>query len=310
MEMANVHIIYDFMHVYYKYMFMLRGGRLRELTAKMPDGSIVPVSNIYYPLNDIENMRKSIEARFGGQAHVQMSFCFDSPPTERQKVDVGHVYKAKRVHRLSEDDLANIAIIKQLLGIAGYGIHQMEGYEADDLVRTIVLMTENNFDATFVMTNDSDLAINVSQKTHVMRYRVKRKYVELARGNYEAELSDEFGCRIPYNTILMFKSLCGDKSDNVPGINGFGPKKFDKLISWIESNYNTSFHIFGSPQEVHRLINEGNTGLWDEAGKQQALQSLTLVAPKPAPITPAIGFSTQSSRKAAYLDTYGFASLV
>lgn len=307
----RVHVIYDFMHVYYKYLFMLKGRKIRALTAQMADGSTVPVSLIYYPLADIEKSRRTIEARFGGQAEVEMSFCFDSPPTERKALAADGSYKANRVSRLTEEDLHNIAVIKQLLEMAGYSTYQTPGLEADDLVASLNGLMEQAFDATFIMTNDSDLTVNVSEKTHVMRYKARRGYVEIGRGNYETELSAEFGCNIPYNSILLFKTLCGDKSDNVPGIKGFGPKKFDQLIERMRQTYLGDFmgRMFQF-STIRTVIHEFTGEFWTPEGAQQAEESNMLVMPNIVTMMYRPGRSTPKSRKAAYEDTYGFKSLV
>lgn len=304
--MGGVHIVYDLMHVYYKYLFMMKGGRMKALSSQLADGQVVPVSMIYYPLMDIEKNRIAMTRRFG--CDVYMSFCLDSPPTERRELEGGEKYKANRVSKLTEEDRWYLSEIYRLLRLAGYAVYQQAGIEADDIVRTVVNETKSSVQATLVMTNDSDLAVNVDTGVHVMRYKAKHGYLEIGMGNYEQVLSDEFKCRIPYNAIMLFKSLCGDKADEISGVKGFGPKRFDGAISRLEQ-LGYDFKLLGLQSGVANAFEY--LGLSSEE-KEQALNSLTFVAPRTGldfgPIW--FGHSTEETRREAYLNTYGFKSLV
>lgn len=302
---VKVHVVYDFMHLYYKYKFMRESGRLKDLTATTVDGP-VDVTNVYYPLMDLENWRKGVEQRFGNDAEVCMSICFDSPPTERKKLDTTNDYKANRVSKITDGDSVSLYMLRVLLEKAGYNVYLIPGEEADDLVASLVAQYTPQFEATYVMTNDSDLLAQVQPKVHVCRYKARQGYTEVGCGNYEAYCSREFGVCIPYNAIMLYKALVGDKSDNIAGVKGFGPKAYESLVERAEGMWD--FSKFSQAASIAEFI---DYAALKGDGKQQALHSLELVMPRTdLQVALGPGISTLESRKAAYMDTYGFKSLV
>ena len=59
-------------------------------------------------------------------------------------------------------------------------------------------------------------------------------YEMISKGNYEAyfkTIGMTKGVHVPYNSILLFKMIRGDKSDNIIGVKGVGPKAYNKFIS-------------------------------------------------------------------------------
>ena len=47
------------------------------------------------------------------------------------------------------------------------------------------------------------------------------------------------GVHVPYNSILLFKMIRGDKSDNIVGVKGVGPKAYNKFISQMTDEENS-----------------------------------------------------------------------
>ena len=125
----KVHVIVDFMHIYYKYFFQLREGKLSRLSAPVDwNGSVIEKDTtlIYYPLRDIENIRKSFESN---GHEVTMSICFDSPSHRKDEgVSGGEEYKANRQHNLRDDDFKNIDFVKRMLDTAGHNTYKVDGY--------------------------------------------------------------------------------------------------------------------------------------------------------------------------------------
>ena len=168
----RIHVIVDFMHIYYKYFFQLREGRMKRLTAPIEwKGTVIEkdISLVYYPLRDIEGIRNKLEVA-GNE--VTMSICFDSPSHRKDEgVEGGEAYKATRKSSLSEVDFENIELIKKMLKEAGHNTYKMDGYEADDIVNKLVREFKDSFDITGIYTNDKDLLINVCDNVTVMRFK-------------------------------------------------------------------------------------------------------------------------------------------
>lgn len=228
----RINVIIDFMHIYYKYYFELQSGRISKLSAPIEVNGITiekDTTLIYHSLRDIESLRLQFEI----EGHdTTVNVCFDSKPTIRNQID--SEYKANRSHKLTDDDHRDVDYIMELLKKAGHNVYKKEGYESDDLVTDICQKYKDKFDFTVIYTNDKDLAVNVSDKVVVMRFKQKKGYSQIKVNNYEQYLSTEFGARIPYNSVGLYLSTKGDSPDGIKGIKGFGNKAFDNLMNKLE----------------------------------------------------------------------------
>ena len=325
------HMIVDFMHIYYKYKFLAESGRIKRLTSTTPQG-VEDVTLIYYVIKDIEALRKGLEAKYGPSgAMIALTICMDNKPSVRLEETGSEQYKKNRKHSLTEEDHRNIEVIAEMLRIAGYKVLSIPGYEADDLIAFLVLTGHSTdttppngkdlFGASFIYTNDSDmLAYVLPNKSHVFVRRQKEGYIEATHQNFTEVTGRLIGHELPFNTVMLYKSLVGDKSDNIPGVKGFGDAAFDKLIAnreeWL---WNGGFDVkfFNYPMTLQRWFEECAWTYLEDWQIEQAMQSFELVRPrgsaelaKTIRLSDVAGISTEDRRKSAYLDTYGFKSLV
>lgn len=251
----KLHIIVDFMHIYYKYYFQLREGKIKRLSAPIDwNGTVIEKDTtlIYYPLRDIEGIRKSLE----GMGHnVTMSICFDMK-SHRKDEDVagGAEYKAGRQKVLTDDDHKNIDFIYKLLEQAGHNTYKIEGYEADDLVNYLVRNYSKDFEYTIIYTNDKDLLVNISDNVGAMRFKQYKGYTQVDKNNYEQYLENEFGVFIPYNAIGLFLSTAGDSADHIEGINKFGKVAFKKLITKVAAKNDIDWSKCGDYNELAKVV--------------------------------------------------------
>lgn len=231
-----IHSIWDFTFLYYKYHFAMKSGRLRQLTCPVNwKGTVIEkdISIVYYAIAEIEKQRRKLEE----QGHsVVSSICFDMPSKRKELAD-GDEYKEGRQKTLKEEDFENIMFIESILSEAGHNTYRFEGYEADDLVTFLAKNYKDVFDYTIIYTPDKDLAVNIDEKVGMYRYKSTDGYHPVSHTNYSNYFSAEFGCNIPYNSILLYLCTVGDKSDKVKGINKFGAKAFDKLINNLSAKY-------------------------------------------------------------------------
>lgn len=251
----KLHIIIDFMHIYYKYFFQMRENRLKRLSATMEvNGEVVEkdTSLIYYSLRDIEGIRKSLES-LGHE--VTMSVCIDSKSARKDSGVAGaEEYKANRVSRLTDEDFINLHIIADLLKKAGHNVYKVEGYEADDLINYLVHNFKNDFDYSVIYTNDKDILINICDKVGVMRFKQKVGYKQVDVNNYAVYLESEFGTFIPYNALGLFLSSVGDTADGIKGITKFGKVAFSKLINKVASKNKIEWSLCGDYSELAKVV--------------------------------------------------------
>lgn len=100
---------------------------------------------------------------------------------------------------------------------------QAQGYEADDLVRPVlrhalpkgcrVLMVTNDYDWTRYLTETVDWMPKLAQKPATIQDYIENK------GYMPSEQS-----------VLIYKAVFGDKSDNIPGLLTESPKHVDEMI--------------------------------------------------------------------------------
>lgn len=99
----------------------------------------------------------------------------------------------------------------------------MPGYEADDVIGTLAHRYASDELQVTIVSNDKDLAQLVNDNVRLLRFGRDGEQIMGA-----VEVEAKFG--VPPNKIVELLSLMGDKSDNVPGVPGVGPKKAAQFI--------------------------------------------------------------------------------
>jgi DNA polymerase-1 len=167
---------------------------------------------------------------------------FDGVGGSNSKRNLYPEYKANRnINRMtnyaiftSKDDERE-AINNQMARLIQYiqclpvSVVCIDGIEADDAIGYLVGKLEKH-DTTrevIIMSADGDFLQLVSDKTKVYSPIKKKIYKPL-------DILAEYNVS-SYNYI-NYKILMGDKSDNLPGVDGLGPKKLLKLYPELSSN--------------------------------------------------------------------------
>ncbi|MGE5576879.1 MAG: DNA polymerase I [Syntrophothermus sp.] len=133
-------------------------------------------------------------------------------------------YKANR--KQTPDDLRpQIPLVKEIVQAYRIPIHEVEGFEADDVIGTIARKAEEAGLEVLIFTGDRDSLQLVSP--HV-------KAILTRKGITELEVYDEGAVReklgVTPSEWIDVKALMGDASDNIPGVPGIGQKTAQKLI--------------------------------------------------------------------------------
>ncbi len=135
--------------------------------------------------------------------------CTDRNPTIKK--EMSPIYKNNRPHKSSVQ--VDSAAAEYILSKCGCSIIARAGYEADDIIYTIVRRLHDSYDQIYVYTADSDLYFLVDAIVSIKPSSSRAKEVTLE--NYNEVL---FKKRAKYNSLTMQKILCGDPSDNIPGL--------------------------------------------------------------------------------------------
>ncbi|MCM1981266.1 DNA polymerase I [Lyngbya confervoides] len=194
-----------------------------------------------------------------------LAIAFDlGGPTYRHEADPD--YKAGRAET-PEDFIPDLENLQDILAALNLKTVIVPGYEADDVIGTLTRRAQQQHWQVKILSGDRDLFQLVDQEGLVtVLYlssaygRPSRKAVAHEMGPVEVEA--KIGVRP--DQIVDYKALCGDSSDNIPGIKGVGHKTAVQLLAQFDTLagiYQSLDHIKGSLQK--KLI----------AGQEAALHS-------------------------------------
>lgn len=158
--------------------------------------------------------------------YIGVAFDTDEP-TFRHKMF--KEYKGTR-QAMPDDLVPQIGKIKEVISAYNIPMIEMHGYEADDLIGTLVKNAEKEGIWSFMVTPDKDFMQLVNKNIRI--YKPSRsaqgsKITEVEVIGIE-QVKERFGVG-PENVIDIL-ALMGDKVDNVPGVKGVGEKTAAALI--------------------------------------------------------------------------------
>lgn len=194
-----------------------------------PDGQ--PVGAVYGFLSMIIRLQHDLQAS-------HMAVCFDRPkPTFRN--ELFPEYQAQRPP-MDEALVPQIGLTHQAVEAMSIPVFEQDGYEADDIIGSIIFKMKNLqsrlIDQCIIVTGDRDILQLVVNDSVLVYMPVKG--LSEAKLYGENEVIERLG--VTPSQIPDWKGLCGDPSDNYPGVSGIGPKTASDLIkrySTIERIY-------------------------------------------------------------------------
>jgi len=135
-------------------------------------------------------------------------------------------YKSQR--RPMDDELKKqIPILKKLLRLLGVPLLEVEGVEADDVIASLAAKFSKKSWEVIVLSPDKDLAALLSFEGVRLVNPVSGE--EITR----QKVLEKFG--VEPEQIPSYLALVGDRSDNVPGVEGVGPKRAVKILERYKS---------------------------------------------------------------------------
>jgi len=155
-------------------------------------------------------------------------FCFDFPAKTFRHEKLKE-YKGTR-EKMPPDLKSQIEKTKKILLENSFFVLEKEGFEADDLIASIVKSeTVKNLEK-IIVTKDRDLFQLIENKTKVYFLGTKSKDSILFD---KEKIEKEYGIEPLF--FADFKSLMGDPSDNIKGVEKIGKKTAVHLIKKIGS---------------------------------------------------------------------------
>jgi DNA polymerase I len=241
--------------------------------AKGRDGGLRTKTGI--PTSVCFGFLKCLLEVMGTQQPQAMAIAFDlGLPTFRHEAD--DTYKADRPGT-PEDFVPDLKNLHELLAGFNLPIFTAPGYEADDVLGTLAQKATAAGYQVKILTGDRDLfqLINPEQQITVLNFSpdaLKRSTNSISEFS-TAEVQAKIGV-LP-TQIVDFKALCGDKSDNIPGVKGIGEKTAIQLLN----TYGSLENIYASLEEIKGATQKKLIAGREDAHKSQYLAKIVLDVP-------------------------------
>src|SRR6267378_670915 len=191
--------------------------------------------------------------------HIAVAFDTEAP-TERHREFPD--YKIQR-EAMPEDIEWALPHVRRLLEGFNIPVLTCDGYEADDIIGTLVRHAEPRSFECYMVTPDKDFGQLVSEK--ILIYKPGRMG-DAAEILGLPEIRAKWGIERPEQVIDII-GLWGDASDNIPGVPGIGEKTASKLIA----QYGTVENLLAHTSELKGKLHENV-----EQHREQALLSKRL----------------------------------
>ena len=170
---------------------------------------------------------------------THLAVAFD-PPGGTFRNSIYPEYKATREEtpQLVIDSLEPLTELCKALRIP---VMMVPGYEADDVIGSMSRKCEKEGFTVYMVTPDKDYGQLISD--HVIQYKPGKAGGERELVDKEA-ICRKYGIQRPEQVIDML-TICGDTSDNVPGVKGVGEVGAGRLIA-----------KYGSVENIYRHLDE------------------------------------------------------
>jgi DNA polymerase I len=175
-----------------------------------PDGT--PVNAVYGVLSMLHNMIVKYQP-------THLLVARDTKEGSFRK----EVYADYKAHRTEPPDelIPQFALVDELVRSLKLPEVKIARYEADDIIGTVAVQWKKEFDEILIASGDKDLMQFVDGPVKMLD---TMKEVIYAR----EDVKDKMG--VYPEQIVDYLSLIGDSSDNIPGVDGIGPKGAQTLI--------------------------------------------------------------------------------
>ena len=168
---------------------------------------------------------------------THMAIAFD-PPGGTFRHEIYPEYKGTRSEtpQLIIDSLEPLCELCKALDLP---VLMVKGFEADDVIGSMAKRAEGDGFDVFMVTPDKDYGQLISDR--IFQYKPGRSGGEDEIIDKE-KICTKYGIERPEQVIEIL-TLCGDSSDNVPGVKGVGEVGAGKLIAKYDNVANIYSHI-------------------------------------------------------------------
>jgi DNA polymerase-1 len=162
---------------------------------------------------------------------------FDGPDNKKSRQSVYAEYKMHR-KGAPEDLFPQFEWAYEYCEKRGISTLCTEGVEADDTMASVALWAAKRGTKVYLCSSDKDLMQLVSPQIFMLHLHKENLLVD------EGKVKELYGVRP--DQMLDFLAIMGDASDNIPGLEGFGPKTAATLLQ----EFGTLDNLLANPDKV------------------------------------------------------------
>lgn len=159
------------------------------------------------------------------QQPTHIAVAFDTQAPTQRHVEYAD-YKATR-QAMPEDLVVALPHVRRLLEAFHIPVLTCDGYEADDIIGTLVCRARTEGYTCYMVTPDKDFGQLVGEGVFIYKPGRMGDSAEIMG---VAEVCRRWGIARPEQVIEIL-ALMGDSSDNIPGVPGIGEKTAAKLVT-------------------------------------------------------------------------------
>jgi len=162
---------------------------------------------------------------------------FDGPDNKKKRTEMYEHYKSHRAG-MPEDLFPQLEKAHHWCEIAGIPFLSVPGVEADDTMGSIAIWAEKKNIEVFLCSSDKDLCQLVDDKIFLLQPHKENLLVD------KKKVEELYG--ITPQQMVDYLAIVGDASDNIPGLEGFGPKTAAALLQ----QFGTLDAILENPDKI------------------------------------------------------------
>ena len=167
-------------------------------------------------IRTVQSLSKSYEA-------ARTIVCFDFGKSY-YRMDMHEEYKGTRKKPQEEEEIkkyeAFFAVLNDLPDQLDEEVLKFRGVEADDILAWITQNVSEKYDHTWIVSSDKDLIQLVDENVSIFNIFGRKEVTK-------ESLYEDLGL-VP-SEFMLSRIIEGDKSDNIIGIEGIGPKRAQSL---------------------------------------------------------------------------------
>jgi len=158
---------------------------------------------------------------------------FDGPDNKKSRTDQYKEYKAHR-SKMPDDLFPQLEFAKTFCESAGIPHYEVPYVEADDTIGSIAKWAGEKDVKVFLCSSDKDLGQLVNDNVSILNTFKNNLIID------QPHFKKIYGIRP--DQMIDYLAICGDVSDNIPGIKSFGPKTAVDLLNKFDSLNNILSH--------------------------------------------------------------------